>query len=222
MIKEKFVLTRWSNTNKLHYESLGYKFSKIRDFLEVNINHLSYHSSVEITAICDICTTERLLKYYQYTNICSRCSAIKNITSDNNRYAVKNSQKLKDHARSLVRKGSENNRWNPNLTANDRVRRRASIENINWSRAVKVRDNFICQICLVGKKYLHSHHLMSYAANAELRCDVDNGVTLCKKCHYEFHNLYGFINTNKCQFEEFKFYKQLNTIINSVLIDLKR
>jgi hypothetical protein len=62
-----------------------------------------------------------------------------------------------------------------------------------WSRSVKRRDNYICQNCgLDGKKIcnhcgekprLHAHHLKDWATHPELRLDINNGITLCFKCH---------------------------------------
>lgn len=56
-----------------------------------------------------------------------------------------------------------------------------------WRRNVFERDAFTCQICgQVGGK-LNAHHIAPYAENVGLRYDVDNGITLCEKCHKEVH-----------------------------------
>ena len=39
--------------------------------------------------------------------------------------------------------------------------------------------------------------------NVELRTDINNGITLCNICHKKFHDIYGYTNNNKTQFEEF-------------------
>ena len=47
------------------------------------------------------------------------------------------------------------------------------------------RDRFTCKMCKVkGRKVrLNVHHIMKWASAASLRYDVDNGITLCRKCH---------------------------------------
>ena len=47
------------------------------------------------------------------------------------------------------------------------------------------RDKFTCQMCKKkGKKTrLNVHHIMKWSSAASLRFDIDNGITLCKKCH---------------------------------------
>ena len=49
------------------------------------------------------------------------------------------------------------------------------------------RDNFTCQMCKKkGKRVrLNVHHIMKWSSAASLRYDVDNGITLCYRCHKE-------------------------------------
>ena len=47
---------------------------------------------------------------------------------------------------------------------------------------------------------LNVHHIIRYADNEELRTDVDNGITLCYKCHKK---IFG----KEKEFEEY--FKQL-------------
>lgn len=56
----------------------------------------------------------------------------------------------------------------------------------SWRRAVHVRDNFTCQSCgyrNVNGFGLHAHHVQEYAKVKDLRLDVANGMTLCRRCH---------------------------------------
>lgn len=57
-----------------------------------------------------------------------------------------------------------------------------------WRSTVFERDNYTCQICGVRGGNLEADHIKSYAAHPELRYNVDNGRTLCKKCHKKTDN----------------------------------
>ena len=72
-----------------------------------------------------------------------------------------------------------------------------------WARAVKVNDNFICQICNAQGVYVEAHHKNGWNTFPDERYDLDNGVTLCKRCHDRFHETYGFGGNTKFQFEEY-------------------
>lgn len=56
-----------------------------------------------------------------------------------------------------------------------------------WRRLVFVRDDFTCQICQDKGKRLHAHHIEQWSKNAELRYEVNNGLTLCVECHRNIH-----------------------------------
>ena len=100
--------------------------------------------------------------------------------------------------------GEKHHLWNPNKTHAERVKFRKTEEHYAWVRAVYEKDNYICQSCGYEKGgTLNAHHLFSYHDYAELRHDVDNGVTLCKACHVVFHNQYGYGSNTKSQFDEF-------------------
>jgi len=62
---------------------------------------------------------------------------------------------------------------------------------IEWTTTIKKRDNWTCQHCgykgKKGSKYIISHHKIHYKLAPELKFDVKNGITLCKKCHPLYH-----------------------------------
>jgi len=54
-----------------------------------------------------------------------------------------------------------------------------------WASLVKLRDEKCTECKSVYD--LHAHHIKSYKDFAELRYDVNNGVTLCGQCHRKIH-----------------------------------
>ena len=57
-----------------------------------------------------------------------------------------------------------------------------------WRTAVFERDDYICQGCFKRGGILNAHHIKTYKAYPELELDINNGVTLCKDCHYSIHS----------------------------------
>lgn len=77
--------------------------------------------------------------------------------------------------------------YNPTLTDEERITRRNVPENNRWRKAVYERDNYTCKACSKVGGHLVAHHIVPYSTNKSLRFDVNNGTTLCKTCHKEFH-----------------------------------
>lgn len=55
-----------------------------------------------------------------------------------------------------------------------------------WRTAVFERDGFCCNKCGT-KNDIQAHHIKTWKHNKELRYQVSNGITLCRKCHLEAH-----------------------------------
>lgn len=55
-----------------------------------------------------------------------------------------------------------------------------------WRTTVFVRDGYRCKKC-GAKRNLQAHHIKTWHRSKELRYEVSNGVTLCRKCHLEAH-----------------------------------
>lgn len=85
---------------------------------------------------------------------------------------------------------------------------RATPEYISWRKLVFSRDMYTCKRCGAhsggGKSIrLNAHHIYNWSDHPELRYDTDNGITLCEKCHNEFHSIYGKRNNNQDQLTSF-------------------
>lgn len=89
---------------------------------------------------------------------------------------------------------------------------RDSEEYVLWRKSVFERDRFICQECNIKHSYIEAHHIQSFisifnkflqeynqfspledkdilrriAMNHKPFWDIDNGKTLCKKCHNKY------------------------------------
>lgn len=100
--------------------------------------------------------------------------------------------------------GKTHYRWNPQLTDGIRQDRRMYPEYILWRNKIYQRDSYTCKVCNDSKGgNLIAHHLEGYKSNPNLQLSVENGVTVCKKCHTAFHHIYGWGNNTKKQFSKF-------------------
>ena len=61
----------------------------------------------------------------------------------------------------------------------DKIARRKALE--AWSKAVKERDSWTCQMC-GRKEFVRSHHILPKEL-LDTRLELNNGVALCCKCH---------------------------------------
>lgn len=98
-----------------------------------------------------------------------------------------------EHKRKIAdaTKGDKNHRWNPNITNEERLLERNYPKYKVWRLKVYEKNNYTCQRCGNRGGKLEAHHIEDYANNRELRTEVCNGITFCKKCHRSFHRIYG-------------------------------
>ena len=69
-----------------------------------------------------------------------------------------------------------------------------------WAAAVKQRDGYRCQIC--GEEGTNAHHILCEGYFRELSLELDNGITLCRKCYTLAHRgKFGARNKGKYSYE---------------------
>ena len=72
-----------------------------------------------------------------------------------------------------------------------------------WKRCCLIRDNFTCQ--KTGKRggRLQVHHINNFSEFPELRFVIDNGITLSREEHRNFHKKFGIKNNTLEQLIDF-------------------
>lgn len=68
------------------------------------------------------------------------------------------------------------------------MRIRKSKEYIKWYKNIFRRDQYTCQICGEVGGTLNAHHIRKFSKYIEHRFELNNGITLCKNCHYKMVN----------------------------------
>ncbi|MGE7662668.1 HNH endonuclease [Peribacillus sp. NPDC097197] len=104
-------------------------------------------------------------------------------------------------------RGENHPNYNHDLTKEERQTKRKYHEYEHWRLDVLKRDNYTCQCCGDNRGgNLVVHHLDGYDWCKEKRVKVDNGVTLCERCHLDFHKEYKFGGNTKAQYDEWLQY----------------
>jgi len=104
-------------------------------------------------------------------------------------YGKKHSEKTKrkwSKARKGKMVGIIHPQWKGGITPLNQVIRH-STKYKEWRIAVFERDKYCCVSCKKVGGNINAHHILSFSNYPLLRFDVNNGVTLCKKCHRLIH-----------------------------------
>ena len=109
--------------------------------------------------------------------------------------------------------GEKHWNWKGGLTPENKVIRH-SMEYRFWRREVFKRDDYTCQKCGVRGGVIRAHHIESFDNNPDKRILVDNGVTLCKECHRNFHHIFGCGNNTQEQLAKFLENKQKDLLFD--------
>lgn len=85
-------------------------------------------------------------------------------------------------------RGENHWNWKGGIT-DENHRQRESSDYKRWRMDVFHRDDYTCQHCKQIGGNLNAHHIKLFSVYPGLRFDVDNGVTLCRKCHIKLHKI---------------------------------
>src|ERR1019366_9413079 len=91
----------------------------------------------------------------------------------------------------LFRAGKDHPQYNPNLSDRVRKDRRWMAADIEWQEMVFERDGWTCKIKNERGGKLQAHHLNSRTHWPSLKFDINNGVTINKELHAEYHRIPG-------------------------------
>ena len=204
LILPQEVEVKVDGSSKSYYKKLGYDIPVKRDRqgrltcpkgtkIKVKVSDLPKNSHTKVKVKCDNCNKPIDVEYQVYNT--------HNHSGDY--YCIHCSSKVL-----LGREKSPN--WKHDKSDEDRQDDRSYQEYKDFVKKVLIRDNYTCISCGEPcKNNAQVHHLYSYSDHPELRTSQDNGVTLCDKCHKNFHMIYGKGGNTKEQFEEWlKGFKQ--------------
>lgn len=163
----------------------------------IRAHNALYHASIMVSVVCMECGKlwkKRRDTFKNWNGCCAGCIQRQVKAQPGIRMAASQRARLQvlrqggiPNARKfdgVNHAGSNHHRWKGGITP-EMQRQRGSKATADWRIAVYLRDEFTCVVCgQVGGK-LHAHHIKSWAEFPELRFDVSNGVTACKKCHKE-------------------------------------
>jgi 5-methylcytosine-specific restriction endonuclease McrA len=112
------------------------------------------------------------------------CRAKAYLTEDRVKKFLASGQTPEAHSKKGFKK-EDHPRW---IKDRLKVKVKRSISEMRWWRQeVFKRDSYTCQSCFKIGVDLQAHHKAPVVAFPQFRFDVSNGVTLCKKCHFEIH-----------------------------------
>lgn len=103
---------------------------------------------------------------------------------------------------SVANSGEKSYNWKGGIwKGNNKIRK--SLEYKIWRESVFTRDNYTCKKCKRRGYKIDPHHILNFSSHLDLRFNIENGITLCRKCHNNFHNKYGKINNTAEQLKEY-------------------
>lgn len=119
MLLTKTVKIKWYSRTKSHYTNKGYKFTKMGDYFEVNVNDLTEGSHADVQVLCDYCKETVITKEYRIylrdnkngiinNDCCENCKGLKIIESNQKTYGVNGVMQLDEVKEKAERTCEEN------------------------------------------------------------------------------------------------------------------
>lgn len=169
--------------------------------------YLQLNSSYKVAEKYNTSATvvKRILKELGVLRNQSVAASIRNVTCPSKAKGHKKSQKMRLKLKQSIRKSNNPYRLKHGNDIRSSKRRKEEYEYIQLKKQAFNRDNHECQNCKV-KDNLCGHHILPYKFKRKANLDIDNIITLCKKCHFTFGH-----NSN---------WKQFNIdLVNNTLIE---
>lgn len=116
--------------------------------------------------------------------VCKKIMFVVQWELKNKKYCSNN---CKDKAHSKRQRGSNSHFWKGGLTSKSK-RIRNSGKFREWRLMVFGRDNYTCQVCKERGCYLEAHHILPFSQFPKERFNINNGITLCEKCHHKTYS----------------------------------
>ena len=91
----------------------------------------------------------------------------------------------------LAHKGEKCTFWKGGISKQNETERHNEMKSImykDWRNAIFKRDNYTCIWCGYKGKQLRADHIKEWSKYPQLRYKIDNGRTLCNKCHIKRHS----------------------------------
>ncbi|QSF43557.1 HNH endonuclease signature motif containing protein [Paenibacillus tianjinensis] len=194
------VICHCGNKTQMSYKNImkGHSCTKCRSKIASNSRRLKY-TEVQKTFVLNNCLLLSEASDYksQDTKLKYRC-ACGNIAFSSLvkiRAGVKCKKCSRIRISNTLREKHKNNPFKINK------KRTFNLHDREWRRNVLEKDEHKCIAC-GSETELQAHHMDSYHWCVKRRTDVNNGATLCRQCHADFHNEYTRIHNTEAQFKE--------------------
>jgi hypothetical protein len=145
-----------NSKNKNYYRDKGYKITDKTDKILVKVSDLQNSSTFKVNVICDVCKKEKLIKYrnylsniqkYQFYSCLGKCSRIKFVNTNLERYGFKNSSQCNEVKDKIKTTNLE--KYNvENVFQNEKIKEKIKGENLikygveNPNQREEVRDKY--------------------------------------------------------------------------------